>query len=111
MGLFITTGLTLVIANFLDLSSISVMGSSGFLIIFAIVNLANYRLAKQTHSIRYLSLTGTILCGLALLAIVWQTLNDAPGNLIVLLVMVLLAFGAEYFYQSLAKRRKSGESA
>ncbi|MDO9110285.1 MAG: APC family permease, partial [Desulfatirhabdiaceae bacterium] len=40
-GLLITSGLTLLIANLADISSLSTMGSSGFLLIFAAVNGAN----------------------------------------------------------------------
>ena len=47
-GLFITAGLALILANAADLNSISTLGSAGFLIIFAAVNAANLRLAKET---------------------------------------------------------------
>jgi hypothetical protein len=39
------------IANIFDLSSISVMGSAGFLLIFAAVNAANTVLAKETEKL------------------------------------------------------------
>ena len=43
------------VANFFYLSSISTMGSAGFLLIFAAVNAANIRLARQTGSRRWIS--------------------------------------------------------
>ena len=42
-GLLITAGLTLFVANVFDLTSISTLGSAGFLLIFAAVNTANVR--------------------------------------------------------------------
>ena len=53
--------LTLV-ANLFDLSSISTMGSAGFLVIFAAVNAANAALARQTGSRRWISVLGAVLC-------------------------------------------------
>jgi len=49
-GLFITAGSTIVLANLLVLESISTMGSAGFLIIFAIVNVAEARTAGERGS-------------------------------------------------------------
>jgi len=46
-GLLITAGVTLVIANLFELSSISMMGSAGFLLIFAAVNGATPFLLKK----------------------------------------------------------------
>jgi amino acid transporter len=50
-GLLITSGITLLIANLFDLSSISIMGSSGFLIIFSAVNLSNSLLSKKQKAL------------------------------------------------------------
>jgi len=55
-GLFITAGGTLVLANVMDLQSISTMGSAGFLIIFAVVNLAEARTSKQRGSRPWISI-------------------------------------------------------
>ena len=49
-GLIITSVATLIFANLFDLSSLSTMGSAGFLLIFACVNLSNAKLYKQTKS-------------------------------------------------------------
>lgn len=57
-GLLITTGTALLIAKGADLSSMSTMGSAGFLILFAVVNAANVKLATDTRSKRWLSLAG-----------------------------------------------------
>ncbi len=57
-GLFITSGLTLLMANIFDLESISLIGSAGFLIIFLTVNLANFKLREETASRAWLPVIG-----------------------------------------------------
>ena len=104
-GLLITAGATLLVANLFDLSSISTMGSAGFLLIFAAVNAANIRLAKQTNSRRAISVAGLLACLAALGALLWQTAIIAPAKLCVLAVMLGLAFGIEATFQWGKKRK------
>ncbi|MBN1881914.1 MAG: amino acid permease [Deltaproteobacteria bacterium] len=90
-GLVITTVLTLLVANLLDLSSIATVGSAGFLLIFAAVNIANTLSASRTDSRGWISLAGAGACIGALGALVWQTARTAPPRLWVLAVLVGLA--------------------
>lgn len=103
-GLLITAGVTLLAANLFDLSSISVMGSAGFLLIFAAVNGANACLHGKTGSRAGLSALGALLCLGALGALVWQRFQTAPQELWVLVGMVALAFAVEALYQALTGR-------
>lgn len=98
-GLLITSGATLLIANLTDLSSMSLMGSAGFLLIFAAVNGANVVLADATGSRRWLSLTGAGLCLAALASLVWQTARSSPVHLAVLFGMAGCAFLVESVYR------------
>ena len=45
------------VANFFDLTSLSNMRSAGFLLIFATVNYANYKLFKKTYSCRGIAIS------------------------------------------------------
>ena len=101
LGLIITTLITLVVANLFNLSSISTMGSSGFLLIFAVVNAANIKLAKETHSKWWISALGMIACLAALGALLWQTSITWPQHILILAVMVSLALGIEVLYRLL----------
>ncbi len=103
-GLLITSGATLLIANLSDLSSMSTMGSAGFLLIFAAVNGANVILADDTHSKRWLSLTGIGLCLGALACLLWQTAMTSPGQLWVLFVMAGAAFFIEVIFRMVMRR-------
>ena len=98
-GLLITTGATLVVANLFDLSSISTMGSAGFLLIFAAVNGANAALFRQTGSRRWVSILGVILCLGALASLLIYTGRQKPSQIWVLIAMLLLAFTIEAAYR------------
>jgi amino acid transporter len=98
-GLLITTGATLLVANLFDLSSISTMGSAGFLLIFACVNGANMVLAMRTHSRRWISGMGVLFCLGALASLIRHTLKSAPDHIWVLAAMLVLAFFVESIYR------------
>ena len=103
-GLLITSGATLIVANLFDLSSISMMGSSGFLIIFAMVNLSNFLLNKKTNSSRWIPLLGTVICFGALIILIIQQVNTDPLKIIVLFAMIGIAFLTEVIYRKVTKR-------
>src|SRR5680860_27751 len=103
-GLFITSGLTLIGANFFDLTSLSTMGSAGFLLIFAAVNYANYKLYKKTQARRAIALTGMLVCLAALGILIWQRVNEAPGEIWVLIIMLGLSFAIEAVYRQVTGR-------
>ncbi len=103
-GLLITSGLTLIVANLFDISGISTMGSSGFLLIFAAVNFANVRLHQRTNSHQFISLLGTVACLAAVIVLLNQTAQTHPQNLWVVVLMVGLAFGIEGIYRQLTHR-------
>ncbi len=91
VGLLITAALTLIVANAFDLTSISTLGSAGFLLIFTAVNAANVRHARQTNSCPWISGAGAVACVAALGALTWQTGTTAPAKLWVLAAMMGLA--------------------
>jgi len=98
-GLIITAGATLLIANLFDLSSISTMGSAGFLLIFAAVNGANLKLRKKTGSNVWVPAMGLLACGGALMVLLWQTYRTDPARLLTLVVMLVLAVTVEWLYR------------
>ncbi len=103
-GLLITSVLTLLVANLFDLSSISMMGSSGFLFIFAVVNGSNFKLHRKTASHRSISAWGAIMCLVALSLLILQAVKESPGNIVILLVLLGLSFTIEGLYQKFTGR-------
>jgi amino acid transporter len=92
-GLLITAAATLVLANVLNLESISTMGSAGFLIIFATVNAAEARTSKKRGSPKpWISIVAAAACVGALAALL---VKSSLGSAAVLLVMVALSFTIE----------------
>ena len=87
------------VANFLDLASISTAGSAGFLLIFAAVNAANMRLARQTGSRRWVSAVGLAGCVGAFISILIEMGSSSPLKLVVLGVLVGVSFAVEAVYR------------
>jgi len=103
-GLIITSILTLIIANIFELTSIATMGSAGFLLIFAAINFSNFRLYRKTNSKKWISLMGSIGCVMALGALIWESKNTAPQNILIFVIMIITAFGLEISYRRISGR-------
>jgi len=103
-GLIITSALTLVLANTIDLGQISTVGSAGFLIVFAAVNLAQHRLRRNGDS-AVLPALGMLGCTIAFIALIYQAASDDLVAVVLVAGTVAGAFGAE-----LAFRRWSGRA-
>jgi amino acid transporter len=103
-GLLITSAFTLLVANLFDLSSLSTMGSAGFLLIFAGVNLANAKLSEQTKSKKIIPYSGAGLCLGALASLLWQTLVTNPRNLWIFIGMIILSISIEGSFRLFSKR-------
>lgn len=106
VGLLFTSAFTLLIANTLDLESISTSGSAGFLIIFAIVNLANVRLYKETASKRYISIAGFVMCSVAFLFLLKNQLTNNFWGMMISLGIIAASFAMEYIYKATEKKKK-----
>jgi len=99
-GLLITSFVTLAIANLFDLTSISLMGSAGFLLIFTAVNLANVRLAGRTGSRAWISWVGAVTCAGALVVLVWHVLTTDAAKVLTLVAMLGLSLAVEAGYRA-----------
>ena len=99
VGLFLTAASALVLANTVDLSNISTMGSAAFLIVFAVINLANLVRRREAESSAILAFSGLLCCLAALAALVWHTLQNDPLEVLFLVAMVGLAMAIEGIYR------------
>ena len=106
IGLFVTTVLTLVIVNILDLSSISVSGSAGFLLIFLLVNLVAFLKQKDIKSSAWLTLAGVIFCGVAFLGLIYQQWSANITGVLFALGLIAASFLAEWIFKTREKRKK-----
>jgi amino acid transporter len=99
LGLLATSIFTIIIANTMNLESISTAGSSGFLLIFALVNLTNFKLAKKTSSNKYISLIGFILCLIALVALIFQQYESNIIGIYAVIGLLTIAYGVEFLFK------------
>lgn len=99
IGLLITAVLTLLIANTLELESISTAGSAGFLLIFAIVNYVAFTLSKEISGKRIISLFGFLMCAIAFITLLIQQYTSNFVGVIVILSIILCCFVIEYVYK------------
>ncbi|WP_457680180.1 APC family permease [Thermovibrio sp.] len=103
-GLLILSVLTVLFAVSFNLENISVAGSFGFLSIFAAVNLANFKLADKTGSIKWLSLLGFLLCIISGAVLIGYNLKTNPDSLKSVAVVLTGTFIFEALYRVITKR-------
>ena len=109
VGLLITSGSALALSNLSDLSSISMMASASFLIIFALVNLANLVHWKEAKSNRMIALCGVLFCAAALLALMRHVVQSNPSQLWVLAGLIGLSGALEGMYILFLKKEGQKE--
>ncbi len=109
IGLIITAVATLLLANTLNLESISTAGSSGFLLIFSVVNFCAYKLSNQTKGNKLIPLLGGILCGGAWLALIAQQYNSNRLGVIVACSITLTCFVIEFLYKKYYRKQDASE--
>jgi hypothetical protein len=102
-GLLVTTGLTLIVANAFDLSSIALSGSAAFLIIFAAVNTAAARLAKDRVQ-RMLAVAAAVACLASLAALILEEWSRNPWGVLIVGGLVAGSFAMEAAYRKLTGR-------
>lgn len=103
-GVVLTSVLSMLLANLVNLQAIAIMGSAGFLLIFAAVNAAAFRLAKETKSRRMITGLATASCIAALLSLLYNTYEHDTQALWVFLGMLAAAFLFELIYPKIAGR-------
>ncbi len=101
VGTLITAALALLVANFVPLEAIATMGSAGFLLLFMAVNVANFRLARETESRAWISgLAALSTAGALIVLCIKVEENPATRNhLWILAGMILVSFGIEVIYR------------
>ncbi len=97
-GLVVITILVIIIANFLDLHALAAAASSGFILVFLMVNIANAKLAKETGSKRWICILGALVCFSALAILLIQIGRDPAHRYELWFIGALIVF--PFLYQS-----------
>ncbi len=95
VGLLFTAGVSLLVANTLNITEISALASSVFLIVFGATNAAGLKQWRDIKASRIISGLGVAGCLTALLVLVINTTHDQPVAVVLLGFAVVLAIGAE----------------
>ena len=101
VGLIITAVATLLLANTLNLESISTAGSAGFLLIFAAINFSGYKLSGRIEGNKLIPLLGSLLCGAAWVALIVQQYGSNRLGVIIAGTITLVLFSCGVLLQKL----------
>ncbi|PLX04107.1 MAG: amino acid transporter [Marinilabiliales bacterium] len=99
IGLLITAIATIIITNSFNLETISTSGSVGFILIFAVVNLAAFKLNTKINANKIVTILGFILCMAAIIVLVSQQLKTNIIGVSVAVGIVLISFVIEFIYK------------
>ncbi|HHH37616.1 MAG TPA: APC family permease [Epsilonproteobacteria bacterium] len=103
-GMIIIALLSILFATTFDLENISVAGSAGFLIIFSLVNLANFRLYKETGGNRLVSGFGFLLSATATVVLLGYNAIHNPHALLSSGIVIGIVGLFSYVYYKIEKR-------
>jgi amino acid transporter len=105
-GVLTAGGFALLMANLLDLRSIAMIASAGFLLVFAATNAAGARLAPQTGGRAWISWLASVACLLSLTTLLVKNLQDQPLAFAAFLIFVGFAVAFELTYGKVRDRAR-----
>ena len=100
-GMIIIGLLGVIFAISFNVENISIAGSLGFLIIFSLVNLANFKLYKETDSNRIIPLLGFLLTSISAIILVGYNFVHNPSNLANATVVIIGVALFTYLYKKI----------
>jgi amino acid transporter len=103
-GVLISAGLSLLLANLVDLTAIATIASAGFLAVFAVVNAANVKLEKSRRRSLVISGLGLVTCSAALVTLLVHTASDDAQALWIVAAMVGASVLFELVYPAVTNR-------
>jgi len=95
--------LSLIIANSIQLTEIAIIGSAGFLLIFAIVNLAAYKLSNQINGNRIILIIAILSSTAALITLLIHTYSSNPKAIWVFFCFIGISILFELLYGKLVR--------
>ncbi len=103
-GLFITTGIVIILTLFLNLNSVAMMGSALFLIIYSGVNFAHLKLYRTTNANKYIIWLAIIGCIFSFIILAYYEMINSPETLIILILVIIFSFLVEWIYRKYSRR-------
>ena len=106
-GLVISVIAVLLLANFVDLSSIASLGSAVALAIFMITSIAAFRLRAETESRTSVLVAAILLTVVVLLVFAVQTLRTEPLTFVAIIGILALAIVLDFIWSRIRERRSA----
>ncbi len=103
VGVIVTSLLSMLLANAIDLDEIAIIGSASFLLIFLIVNISAYRLGPEIDAKRGIVLAAGLASGAALATLLAHTFFSNPQAVYVFLCFTAISILFEYSYGRLVR--------
>ncbi len=101
---WVTAGLSLILANSIDLTEIAIIGSASFLLIFFIVNIAAYRLRHTLQANPYILLTACLVSGAALFTLLIHTYSTNPRAIVIFISFMAISLLFEWSYGTIVRK-------
>jgi len=105
-GMIILGLLGVLFAISFNIENISIAGSFGFLVVFGLVNYANFKLRKITNSSAFISLLGAVMCLVSAGILISYNLVHNPKALQSSAWVVVLVVMITFIYHKLGSRMK-----
>jgi hypothetical protein len=103
MGVVFTLGLSLFIANSINLDQIAIIGSASFLLIFFIVNVSAYKLSDAIGASKVLTAVSALFTFLALVTLMLHTYSSHPEAVYIFFSFIAISIMFEIFYGRLVR--------
>ncbi len=104
-GLIIIALLSLLLALLVGLDAISTAGSGAFLLVFAMVNYAAYKLREKTKANPTVTITATIATIASLAVLLYRMATENPNTILLFAAILAGSFVVEYAYRQATGRR------
>lgn len=104
VGVVLTVLLSLIIANSIDLTEIATIASSGFLLIFIIVNISAYKLRYETGANIFIVIIACLLSGAALTTLLIHTFSTNTRTIVLFLLFIVVSLFFELSYGRLKRQ-------
>jgi len=98
--------MAIIFATSFNIENISVAGSFGFLVIFGLVNYANFKLRKTTNANPFLALLGTFLCFVSAGVLIGYNLIHNPSSLQSSAWVIVIVVIFTLIYRKLGEKMK-----
>lgn len=105
MGVVITAGLSLIMANSINLTEIAIIGSASFLLIFFLVNISAFKLSKEINASRLIILAACLASGAALVTLLFHTYSSNARAIGVFVSLIVISISFELIYGRLIRRQ------